>query len=232
MSAAESLGALDQPAVTLAADDAGAIADEMTIPATKRILDIVVALSLLTLAAPLMVAIALVVRRDGGPVLFSQRRIGHGGRMIEIKKFRSMAVDAEDRLHADPELHARYVANGFKLPESEDPRLTRWGHLLRSTSLDELPQLLSVLRGDLSMVGPRPIVEPELVEYTSRNAGDAYLSARPGLTGLWQVSGRSKLSYDERVELDRQYLEQARLVTDLKIVAKTTLVVLLRVGAH
>jgi len=199
---------------------------------SKRALDITVAGLLLLVTSPICVAIALLVKRDGGPVFFRQRRIGSGGQMFEIKKFRSMAVDAEERLQADPELHASYLANGFKLPASEDPRITRWGNFLRSTSLDELPQLVSVIRGDMSMVGPRPIIEPELVEYTRRGARDAYLSARPGLTGLWQVSGRSALKYDRRVALDLDYLERASLLLDLKIIAKTAGVVLRRIGAH
>jgi len=192
----------------------------------------VLAAGLIVAAFPLFCLVALVVRVEGGPVFFTQRRLGQGGRIIHVRKFRSMAPDAEDRLHSDPELFDRYVANGFKLPSDEDPRLSRWGRLLRSSSLDELPQLLSVLRGDMSMVGPRPIVEPELVEYTSRGAHDAFLAARPGLTGLWQVSGRSSLSYDQRVELDLRYLDHPSLLADLKIVARTALVVLRRSGAH
>jgi exopolysaccharide production protein ExoY len=202
------------------------------IPAWKRGLDVVVSAGLIVAAVPLFLLVALIVRIEGGPVLFTQRRLGQGGRVIHIRKFRTMAPDAEDRLRSDPELFDRYVANGFKLPSDEDPRLSRWGRLLRSSSLDELPQLVSVLRGDMSMVGPRPIVEPELVEYTSRGAHDAFLAARPGLTGLWQVSGRSSLSYDQRVELDLRYLERQDLLLDLKIVARTAVVVVRRVGAH
>ncbi len=210
-------------------------ADEVArpgIPAWKRGLDIVVSAGLIVAAFPLFLLVAAVVRIEGGPVLFTQRRLGQGGRIIHVRKFRSMAPDAEERLRSDPELFDRYVANGFKLPSDEDPRLSRWGRFLRSSSLDELPQLLSVLRGDMSMVGPRPIVEPELVEYSSRGAHDAFLAARPGLTGLWQVSGRSKLSYDQRVELDLRYLASQNLLMDLKIVAKTAVVVVRRVGAH
>jgi lipopolysaccharide/colanic/teichoic acid biosynthesis glycosyltransferase len=202
------------------------------IPAWKRGLDILLSLALLLAASPLFAVLAVVIRLEGGPVLFTQRRLGQGGRIIAIRKFRSMAPDAEDRLQADPELFARYIANGFKLPAEEDPRLSRFGRFLRSSSLDELPQLVSVLVGDMSMVGPRPIVEPELVEYTSRDAQVAFLAARPGLTGLWQVSGRSNLSYDQRVELDLRYLARQTPLTDLKIVVKTALVVLRRVGAH
>lgn len=202
------------------------------LPAWKRSLDIVVSAALIVLAFPLFCLVALIVRCEGGPVFFTQRRLGQGGRTIRVRKFRSMAPDAEDRLRSDPELFDRYVANGFKLPSDEDPRLSRWGRFLRSSSLDELPQLISVLRGDMSMVGPRPIIEPELVEYTTRGAGDAFLAARPGLTGLWQVSGRSSLSYDQRVELDLRYLERPSLLTDLGIVARTVVVVLRRSGAH
>ncbi|HEX7135012.1 MAG TPA: sugar transferase [Iamia sp.] len=204
----------------------------LAIPAWKRGLDIVVSAGLIVVAFPLFWLVALIVRIEGGPVFFTQRRLGQGGRIIHVRKFRSMAPDAEDRLRSDPELFDRYVANGFKLPSEEDPRLSRWGRFLRSSSLDELPQLVSVLRGDMSMVGPRPIVEPELIEYTSRGAHDAFLAARPGLTGLWQVSGRSSLSYDQRVELDLRYLADQSLLTDLKIVARTARVVVGRVGAH
>ena len=203
-----------------------------SIPVWKRTLDIVVSLGLIVVAFPLFCVVALIVRLEGHPVLFTQRRLGQGGRIIHVRKFRSMAPDAEDRLRSDPEMFDRYVANGFKLPSDEDPRLSRWGRFLRSSSLDELPQLVSVLRGDMSMVGPRPIVEPELIEYSSRGAHDAFLAARPGLTGLWQVSGRSSLSYDQRVELDLRYLAHPNLFTDLKIVAKTAVVVVGRVGAH
>jgi exopolysaccharide production protein ExoY len=203
-----------------------------SIPVWKRTLDIVVSLGLIVVSFPFFWLVALIVRIEGGPVFFTQRRLGQGGRIIHVRKFRSMAPDAEERLRSDPELFDRYVANGFKLPSDEDPRLSRWGRFLRSSSLDELPQLLSVLRGDMSMVGPRPIVEPELIEYTSRGAHDAFLAARPGLTGLWQVSGRSSLSYDQRVELDLEYLAHPSLLADLKIVARTAGVVVRRVGAH
>jgi exopolysaccharide production protein ExoY len=202
------------------------------IPVWKRGLDIVVSAGLILVAFPLFCLVALIVRIEGGPVFFTQRRLGQGGRIIHVRKFRSMAPDAEDRLRSDPDLFDRYVANGFKLPSEDDPRLSRWGRFLRSSSLDELPQLVSVLRGEMSMVGPRPIVEPELIEYTSRGAHDEFLAARPGLTGLWQVSGRSSLSYDQRVDLDLRYLADQSLLTDLKIVARTARVVVGRVGAH
>lgn len=201
-------------------------------PRSKRALDVVAATGLLLLSLPLMAAVALAVRLDGSPVLFRQRRVGAGGRPIVVRKFRSMTADAEQRLLEDPDLHRRYVANGFKLPADEDPRLTRWGRFLRSSSLDEMPQILSVLRGDMSMVGPRPVVEPELEEYAARDALDTYLGTRPGLTGLWQVSGRSALGYSERVALDVAYASQRSLRLDVAILARTVLAVLRRHGAH
>lgn len=208
------------------------VAEVDTIPVAKRILDVVVASGLLVLGLPLFVVVALVVKLDGGPVFFRQRRLGASGRLFELIKFRSMAVDAEDRLHADAHLYGTYIANGFKLPADQDPRLSRWGRFLRSSSLDELPQLFCVLKGDMSMVGPRPIVERELVEYTNRGAEDAYLSARPGLTGRWQVSGRSRTGYDQRVDFDLAYLREHSVAKDVRIILKTVLVVLRRIGAH
>lgn len=198
----------------------------------KRILDVTSAAVLLVISAPLILVIAVVVRRDGGGTFFRQKRVGTNGELFEIKKFRTMVVDAEVRLHADPALYDIFVANGFKLPPDADPRLTRWGQFLRSSSLDELPQLVSVLRGDMSMVGPRPILEPELSEYARRGALHAYLSVRPGLTGLWQTSGRSSLSYDERVAFNLAYIESRSLRGDIKILLKTVVVVLRRIGAH
>ncbi len=200
--------------------------------AVQRGFDLLTAAILLLIALPLLAVIAVVVRCQGGPILFRQDRVGRAGRTIGVAKFRTMITDAEDLLRSDPSLQAAYVANGFKLPPGHDPRLTKVGRFLRASSLDELPQLWNVLRGDMSMVGPRPVVPPELVEYTARNAEAAYLSVRPGLTGLWQVSGRSNLCYDRRIALDLQYLERRSLLGDLAIVARTVPAVLKRVGAH
>ncbi|MCU1453608.1 MAG: epsE1 [Acidimicrobiales bacterium] len=198
----------------------------------KRSLDIVVALSLLIIALPIYAVVALLVRRDGGPIFFRQQRIGHRGEPFTLYKFRSMAADAEERLHADPDLYRLYVESGFKLTPALDPRVTRLGCLLRSSSLDELPQLWNVLRGDMAMVGARPIVAAEMVEYSSRGALDVYLRGAPGLTGLWQVSGRSKLNYDERVRLDVAYQVNSNLLTDVAIILKTAVVAIRRHGAH
>jgi lipopolysaccharide/colanic/teichoic acid biosynthesis glycosyltransferase len=200
---------------------------------SKRSLDLTVATLSLLVLLPLLALIALAVKlHDGGPVLFRQARIGKGGQPFRIAKFRTMVVDAESRLRENPELYARYLGNGCKLDLAEDVRVSRLGRFLRASSLDELPQLLNVLRGDMSLVGPRPIVEVELREYAERGAASAYLSTRPGVTGLWQVSGRNRLGYDDRVKLDVVYLSSASLGHDVRILFRTPLAVLRRDGVH
>jgi len=199
----------------------------------KRAFDVTVAAISLVVLAPLFLLVALAVKlHDGGPVLFRQTRLGRGGRHFRIAKFRTMVVDAEARLEANADLHARYMGNGFKLNLADDVRISRLGRFLRASSLDELPQLLNVLRGDMSLVGPRPIVQPELCHYTSRGAAEAYLKARPGVTGLWQVSGRNRLGYDDRVQLDLVYLASSSLANDVRILLRTPLAVLRRDGVH
>jgi exopolysaccharide production protein ExoY len=199
----------------------------------KRPFDVVTALGALVVLAPLLILVALAVTlSDGGPVLFRQTRLGRDGRRFQIAKFRTMATDAEARLEADPELHARYVANCFKLHPTEDPRIGRLGRFLRASSLDELPQLFNVISGEMSMVGPRPIVEKEIREYEERGAASSYLAATPGITGLWQVSGRSNLCYSQRIDLDVAYMADCSLANDLRILARTPLAVLQRSGAY
>lgn len=200
---------------------------------TKRCFDVTVATILLLVLAPLLLLVALAVKlHDGGPVLFRQHRLGRGGRQFRIAKFRTMVVDAEARLLANPDLYARYINNDFKLDLTEDVRVSRLGRFLRASSLDELPQLLNVFCGHMSLVGPRPIVQLELQEYTSRGAAQAYLNTRPGLTGLWQVSGRNRLGYDARVRLDLMYVATSSLANDVKILLRTPAAVLRRDGVH
>jgi lipopolysaccharide/colanic/teichoic acid biosynthesis glycosyltransferase len=203
-----------------------------TYPLTKRAFDVVASMVLLVLALPVVIVIAIAVRIQGGPVFFKQERVGTGGQRIWIRKFRTMTPDAESRLRADQVLYERYLANGFKLPAEDDPRITRFGRFLRASSLDELPQLWSVLHGTMAMVGPRPVVPPELAEYRSRGAEQAYLDSRPGLTGLWQVSGRSNLGYDQRIALDLEYLDDPTVLNDVRILARSVPAVIRRVGAH
>lgn len=195
-------------------------------------LDQFAALLLLLLLAPLMAVIALLVwRRDGAPVLFGHYRIGQHGRPFRCLKFRSMYLDSEamlrELLERDPAARAEWERD-HKL--NDDPRITPIGHFLRRTSLDELPQLFNVLRGEMSLVGPRPITLAELPRYGQVRWH--YLSVRPGMTGLWQVSGRNDTTYDERVELDREFVEQHSLRLRLSILLRTLRVVIRGSGAR
>jgi undecaprenyl-phosphate galactose phosphotransferase len=199
---------------------------------TKRLFDLVAAALLVVLLSPLLLYIAWRIRReDGGPVFFIQKRVGRGGGTFGCLKFRSMVMDAEDRLKqyldSHPELAAEYERN-FKL--RNDPRVTRIGGFLRRGSLDELPQLFNVLRGDMSLVGPRPLLARELDRY-----GDSlclYHLVYPGITGLWQVSGRSETTFDERADLDAWYIKNWTLWYDIVILLLTVKVVFRREGAY
>ncbi len=198
---------------------------------TKRVFDLVVALALLVLLSPLMGWLALQVRRDGGPAVFAHPRVGRNGRTFQCLKFRSMVVDADQRLAellaSDPAMQAQW-ARERKL--KNDPRLNHVGNFLRRTSLDELPQLLNVIKGEMSLVGPRPVMAEELEKYS--DDADYYLMVRPGITGLWQVSGRSDVGYEKRVYLDTWYVKNWSLWYDLAILFKTVQVVLRREGAY
>lgn len=187
---------------------------------------------LLLLLSPLLLTIAwLIWRADGNPVLFGHFRVGRDGRLFKCLKFRTMRLDADrilhDLLENDPALRQEWLRDQ-KL--RHDPRVTGIGEFLRRTSLDELPQLLNVVRGDMSLVGPRPITMSELVKYGPSRWH--YLNVQPGITGLWQVSGRNNTTYEERVALDRHYVEHRSTLMDLKILLKTVYVVIRRDGAH
>lgn len=188
--------------------------------AMKHVFDRAAALAALVFLAPLMTVIAILIRLDGGPALFRQTRLGAGGLEFDCLKFRSMAVDAEarlaDLLAADPEA-AEHFRVHHKL--KHDPRVTRLGRFLRVTSLDELPQLINVLRGEMSLVGPRPMTPDERAEYGPAFAD--YAARRPGITGLWQVSGRHRLPFSERARLDQKYAREWSLGLDLKILLLT-----------
>lgn len=194
--------------------------------ALKRGGDIAFALTLLSLGAPLLLAIALLVKLTSpGPVFYVQKRLGRRYRRFGCIKFRTMQLDADrrlaDLLAASPALRAEYDQD-HKL--RRDPRITPVGQLLRVTSLDELPQLINILRGEMSVVGPRPIVQAEVPRYGQ--SMDAVLSVRPGLTGLWQVSGRNNLDYPRRVALDVHYVARPSLRRDVSILCRTVGVVL------
>lgn len=197
----------------------------------KRTVDVLAAGLGLLLLAPLFLSLAVAIKLDtAGSVFFRQRRLGVGGRPFNIIKFRSMRSDAEQVLSEDPELFRRYIENGFKLHPDEDPRVSRFGAFLRRSSLDELPQLLNVLMGDMSLVGPRPIVPDEIKQYGSH--APTFLGVKPGVTGYWQVSGRSGVGYPERAELDINYITGWSLALDIKILLRTLPAVLRREGAH
>ena len=197
----------------------------------KRAMDIAASIVLLVLLAPLFAFIAaLIVLDSPGPAVFSQRRLGRFGRPIRCFKFRSMFVDAEARLFADPALFRRYVDNDYKLPASIDRRITKIGRFLRRTSLDELPQLWNVLKGEMSLVGPRPIVPDEIHHYNGE--GPLLLSLKPGMTGQWQVSGRSAVAYPERAAVELEYVEGWSLWRDVGIILRTLPAVLAARGAH
>jgi lipopolysaccharide/colanic/teichoic acid biosynthesis glycosyltransferase len=195
-------------------------------------MNLLVALVALLFLAPVMIAVAAAVFcQDGGPVLFAHRRIGRDGRHFYCLKFRTMAVDAERRLAellaTDPRARAEWERD-HKL--RNDPRVTRLGAFLRKSSLDELPQLFNVLRGEMGLVGPRPIVDAEVPKYGRRFA--KYCAVKPGITGLWQVSGRTDLSYNTRVAMDCLYAKHRSLLFDAWLLVLTVPAVLVRRGSY
>lgn len=198
----------------------------------KRGLDLLIVIPALLLAGPIMMVLALWIRaQDGGPAFFVQKRIGHRGREFACIKLRTMAVDATERLEAllaaDPAARAEWERDQ-KL--RNDPRVTKFGDFLRRTSLDELPQLFNILRGDMSLVGPRPIVHDEIARYGEYFA--YYCAAKPGMTGLWQISGRNDVAYGERVGLDAAYAANWSFLGDIRILLATIPAVLFSRGAY
>lgn len=200
----------------------------------KRAVDICGALSCLVVVLPVVLVIGLLIKLDSpGPVFYRSERVGRGGRPISVLKFRSMYIDSDRRLAElrASEWHRDEFQARFKI--REDPRRTRVGRVLRRTSLDEIPQFWNALRGDMSLVGPRPVVEEELSLYRQVDGGlAAYLAVRPGLTGLWQVGGRSETTYEERVRLDMRYVADMGILTDARILLKTPIVVIRGSGAY
>lgn len=195
----------------------------------KRVLDICLVVLLAPVLVPLIASLLFAVRRDGGPGLFGHVRIGQDGKTFRCWKIRTMVTDSEARLEQhlrdNPDAAAEW-ARDHKL--TNDPRITGVGQLLRKTSLDELPQLWNVLKGEMSFVGPRPIVLDEMAKYGRHQA--AYLAMMPGVTGMWQVSGRNDVSYEERVQMDVDYFDKISFALDVTLIAKTALAVLNRTG--
>jgi exopolysaccharide biosynthesis polyprenyl glycosylphosphotransferase len=195
----------------------------------KRAFDFVGATLLLALATPIMVVFSIATKlQDGGPVLFRQTRVGRDGELFECLKFRSMVVDAEARLSSLT--HLNQNADGVLFKAQRDPRITRVGAFMRRFSIDELPQLINVVNGDMSLVGPRPALPAEVRRYVPDV--QRRLHVRPGMTGLWQVSGRSDLSWEDTVRLDLYYVDNWSIVQDLSIMAKTIHAVVRSRGAY
>lgn len=194
----------------------------------KRLLDLTVSLLVLPIVILMYLVVALMIKLDSrGPVVFTQTRVGKNGRLFTSYKFRSMVLDAEERL---AELQAKNEASGPVFKMKNDPRVTKLGRFLRHTSLDELPQIINVLKGEMSLVGPRPPLPAEVAKYTREQR--KRLTIKPGITGPWQVSGRSDISFDEWVRLDVYYIQNWSLLLDITILLKTIVVVLSRKGAY
>lgn len=197
----------------------------------KRLFDLALAALALPLLVPVIFGLYLAVRRDGGPGFFGQERVGLNGKTFKCWKLRTMVVDAERVLQeacdSDPE-----VANEWLTMQklSDDPRITPVGHFLRQTSLDELPQIWNVLRGEMSFIGPRPFMVEQQDLYTDAGGGDGYFKLRPGISGLWQTEGRGTTTFLSRIRYDNEYYSKVSFGTDLKIILKTILVVLKRTG--
>ncbi len=191
----------------------------------RRLTDLLGASILLLLLAPLLALAALtVLLATGRPVFFGHQRVGRSGRPFRCWKLRTMNVGAEDRLRHEPALRHSYVRNGYKLPNGEDPRVTRVGRWLRRTYLDEIPQLLNVLNGTMSLVGPRPVVPDELALYG--DAAGELLRDRPGIVGAWTARGRERPDYPERARIELEYLQHRSPARDLAIFLRTIPVVL------
>lgn len=196
--------------------------------AARRALDLVVSGAALLLLLPLFAVIALLIRLDShGPVLFIQRRVGKDGREFPVFKFRSMYTDAEQRLDI---LLGANERTGPVFKMRQDPRVTRVGRVLRKCSFDELPQLLNILRGEMSLVGPRPALPREVALYSPEQ--HLRLSVTPGLTGLWQVSGRANLTFEQAMDLDLEYIRRQSFALNVVLIARTVPAVLTAHGAY
>lgn len=201
----------------------------VTYEVIKRIFDIISSLSVIIVLLPVFIIISILIKIDSkGPVIFGHKRLGKNGKFIKVYKFRTMVQNAEELLKKlTPDQKKEFEIN-FKL--ENDPRITKIGRVLRETSIDELPQLFNILIGNMTVVGPRPIVEKEIEKYGEY--GSKLLSVKPGLTGNWQANGRSDTSYEERVQLDMDYIDNRSFLLDMKIIFKTIWSVLKREGAR
>jgi len=195
----------------------------------KRSIDIFSSIILLTLFSPILIIISFCIKLSSpGPIIFRQKRVGQGNRQFQMYKFRSMYIGDNDKFLKEqyPELWEKYKKSDWKLPMNEDPRITPIGKFIRATSLDEMPQFINILKGEMSLVGPRAYREDELCEYENKypktkQSIDIIRSAKPGLTGLWQTSGRNDLSFEKRARLDANYIKNRSFRQELLIILKT-----------
>ena len=204
---------------------------KLTSRSVKRTFDIIASLAIMLVLSPVLITLVFLIMRDGGNPIYGHTRVGRNGRKFKCLKFRSMILNSQEVLDqllaTDPQAKEEWERD-FKL--KDDPRITRIGAFIRRSSLDELPQLWNVLKGDMSLVGPRPVIEEELERYAEDV--DYYLLAKPGMTGLWQVSGRNDVDYETRVYFDAWYVKNWSLWNDIAILFKTVNVVLKRAGAY
>lgn len=194
----------------------------------KRIVDVVLSFIGLIVLSPVFLFLSIIIKIDSkGPVFFAHKRIGKNGNTIRIYKFRTMHQNAEAMIENFTEEQMKEYKENYKL--KDDPRITRVGKFLRKTSLDELPQILNILKGELSIIGPRPVVESELEKYGPNKS--KFLSVKPGLTGYWQANGRSTTTYEERIDMELYYVENRSLWLDTKLFFKTIISVIKKEGA-
>ena len=201
----------------------------MMYPMIKRVIDVIGGVFLVVIFSPICFLIALFIKSDSaGPVLAdTPQRVGKNGKLFKLYKFRSMVINAHEKLRRDPELaklYGEYKRNSYKL--REDPRVTKVGRFIRKHSLDEIPQLMNVIQGDMSLVGPRPYYPDELTDQQrkyphTKDLVKVVLSAKPGLTGYWQVSGRSEVNFDKRIKMDADYVRTSSLWLDILILLKS-----------
>ena len=183
----------------------------------KRLFDISIALvgMIVLVIVTIILAIFYSFGKNKGKIFFSQERIGLNGKRFKIYKYRSMVENAEEILKKDQKLYKKYIENSYKLLPEEDPRMTRLGRFIRKHSIDEIPQFINILKGDMSFIGPRPVIEEELLQYGER--ASKFLSVKPGVTGWWQVSGRSEIGYPERCDMELYYVDNFSFKLDMKI---------------
>ena len=183
----------------------------------KRLFDIFIALVgvIVLVIVTIILATFYSFGKNKGRIFFSQERIGLNGKKFKIYKYRSMIENAEEILKRNPKLYKKYIENSYKLLPEEDPRMTRLGRFIRKYSIDEIPQFINILKGEMSFIGPRPVIEEELLQYGERVS--KFLSVKPGATGWWQVSGRSEIGYPERCDMELYYVDNCSFKLDMKI---------------